>query len=504
MFSGCCTVKTLAPRIPSELPSGVAPAFKPTRIHKAIGAPAYCVDVHAHFFNASDVPVKGFLEGPLAHSVGGQLAELVRLLSPFAQMLASLAPDAASEYDRLTAPPSPGALVDAQLRDIGATQARDVSNKAYELLKGSKFESEFNRLQKMKGASGARSFSPPRAFGPDTLVNSMRLGETQSPDALREFTPEVKQREPYPEGITAFVGYMLSYRYMNMLAYQSAYSTDEDAFGIDNVCGALVDFDHWLECGPRSPHDDQVRLHQLLSVMSGGYMRPLVGYNPWSDVVSGGASCARVMDAISKRGFVGVKVYPPNGFRPYGNAGHVNVRGQPSGADIDKAMLRLWQTCAELRVPVMAHTSRSMGADDALEDMGGPTGWKALLTQLGETAPPRVSLGHFGGDSPDNQWTEELAALTEKPTGSAMYGDLAYWSSLECPSGDCPGRSRLAAALQAHPSAGKRIMYGSDWHMLSREPDWKAFPQALASSTHGILDADAFFGGNARHCFERL
>jgi hypothetical protein len=91
------------------------------------------------------------------------------------------------------------------------------------------------------------------------------------------------------------------------------------SISVDQVLGAFVDFDHWLTPLLRTAHEDQIKLHQLLSQLSGGYMLPLVAYNPWSDVLDNGKTLQRILDALDRRGFVGVKIYPPNGFRPYGN-----------------------------------------------------------------------------------------------------------------------------------------------------------------------------------------
>src|SRR5215813_11629355 len=47
------------------------PFLKPVRSSRTLTQGIFCVDVHAHFFNASDVTVKGYLEGPVAHKIGG-------------------------------------------------------------------------------------------------------------------------------------------------------------------------------------------------------------------------------------------------------------------------------------------------------------------------------------------------------------------------------------------------------------------------------------------------
>ena len=60
------------------------------------------IDAHAHFFNASDVQVEGFVAGPLAHSLkDARLAELARKLAPIVARLADLAPSPAEEMGLL-------------------------------------------------------------------------------------------------------------------------------------------------------------------------------------------------------------------------------------------------------------------------------------------------------------------------------------------------------------------------------------------------------------------
>ena len=47
----------------------------------------------------------------------------------------------------------------------------------------------------------------------------------------------------------------------------------------------------------------------------------------------------------------------------------------------------------------------------------------------------------------------------------------------------------------------KRVMYGSDWLMLSRERGWAMYPHDIALASKGILAADDLFGLNAQRCF---
>ncbi len=515
LLAGCCGLRRFAPpTILGPTPNVTGTPLKP-QVRKSSAAPAFCVDVHAHFFNASDVPVKGYLEGPVAHDLKEPLRSLAKALAPLADSLASIAPTAKDEYaelldlveqPRLKSLREPASL----LNDLVTRRQADVSQRFYEAVRGSDFERQYNAIQSTKrsrpGASmRAESLEP---LGPQSLGRSMSRGsrpDTKKSRALRE----VEASEPYADGLLAFLGYMLSARWMNLHEYAQAYSASPEAFGVDHTMGALVDFDRWLDCPPRSGHDDQIRLHELLSRLSGRYMLPLAAYNPWSHVVEGEPAIARIVDAVQYRGFVGVKTYPPNGFRPYGNVLEplVSTPGAPSPADLDAALARFWDVCRDLNVPVMAHTGETMGRDDAHDTLGGPIGWNALFERYKGQAAPRANAGHFGGDGEANNWTESLAALMSRPEGATLYGDLGYWSALRCavPSGkECTtAQGRLKAALQ-YSGVNKRVMYGSDWLMLSKEPDWAMYPYDIAEATKGLIAAQDLFGLVAKSCFGSL
>ena len=516
-LAGCGSLRRLpVAEIDEDMPAGLPALLAPGAINKPGGTPTQVIDVHAHFFNAQDVPVAGYLSGPVAHS-RPELADLIRALAPHADALAGLAPSARTEFQDLLARArrtdkslAAMAAVQTELDDVRDQHLGRVSQAVYERLRGSEFEARFNRLKGSTGPAALRSLGEEAAaFGPGSLYRATereRLGKGASVEALRRALAPGETLPAHADGVLAFLGHMLSYRWMNLRAYQQAYSTGPDAFGVNLVLGALVDFDRWLTPAARVAQEDQIRLHQLLSVLSGGYMRPLVAYNPWSDIAAQGAALDRVLDALDRRGFVGVKIYPPNGFRPWGNRGApMPDTRAPDGAALDERLTGLWRACAERGVPVMAHGGHSMGKDDAHEDMAGPPGWRQLLDRANEPAP-LVNIGHFGGDASDPPWTAGFAELMALPAGRQLYGDLGYWAGLRCDDGmpGCAARDRLAQLLQRHPLLADRLMYGSDWLMLSQERRWQRYPFDLAAATAGLLNPQALFAGNARRCFTRI
>lgn len=222
-----------------------------------------------------------------------------------------------------------------------------------------------------------------------------------------------------------------------------------------------------------------------------------------------GKTLERTLNTLDRRGFVCVKIYPPNGFRPYGNElspGIPSTPGMPSTVDLDRVLLRLWEECGRRNVPVMAHIGNSMESDDAHSSAAGPTGWQAVINAMGSAHPARVNRGHFGGNSSHDDWNAKLASMMATSQGAGLYGDLGYWDELRCQRGlaSCSAREKLAKALKEHPVVRDRLMYGSDWLMLSQERRWDRYPFDLLAALPEELNPKAVFGDNARRCFDAL
>jgi hypothetical protein len=331
---------------------------------------------------------------------------------------------------------------------------------------------------------------------------------------------ELVQAKSFGEGVLAFVGYMMSPRWSNLQTYKRAFSTGNSSIGVKQVLGALVDFDGWLNGKVRSSHRAQMELHALMSQLSGGYMRPVMSYNPWSDAVDSGASL-KLLEEAKNRGFVGAKIYPPNGFRPWGNAGRPpDRRGGPTGDQIEAALRAFWLKCRDWNLPVMAHAAPSMGRDNAHDLLSSPDNWESLIKAdfWQDDRGPRVNLGHFGGDEnhPDDvagaNWPNKFAGIMGEERGDLLFADLGYWEGLECRhvNTECrKARDRLSSALKTgvgNGTANDRLMFGSDWLMLSKEKGWPSYARQLFKSMQVIDPAgvQAIFEGNARKLYTTL
>ena len=526
----CCLSKYPKPIGESRPQGDVMPSIlaPPSAARTVAGRLGPVIDVHAHFFNASDVPVRGFVEECLGHRAPQSVQLLLKAAARIAETLAASAPTAAKELSELTMLVETTAKVAAPA-DAVQTQLererRETARRLAEAIRNSEFQRQYRRMkqpaaQPVSGVPRIGPLSPDEIL--DVLAESARppAPGTRPTAAIGVQTTDAE----VADGMLGFLNYMLSPRWVNLQSYMMAFTTDPNAFGVDKVLGSLVDFDYWLDCPPRSAHEDQVRLHQRLyelhSRASGGgkepYFYPVVSYNPWTDINQAGAALTRVVQACTKGDFVAVKIYPPTGFRPAGNATipAETKKARPDLKELDATLRAFFETCAELRIPVLAHAARSNGRDHTHDEFGGPKGWEALLERYASASRTQiVDFGHFGGGQGAN-WTQDFAALVARHPRMSLFADLGYWEELMCSDPPAPvcgfARERLKAALKV-PIPGTnetvldRTMFGTDWLMLSQVKRWAEYPAMLHDSLRSLVENDAdvakVFGGNARNCF---
>ena len=189
-----------------------------------------------------------------------------------------------------------------------------------------------------------------------------------------------------------------------------------------------------------------------------------------------------VKQAILNRGFLGVKLYPPMGFRPFdNNIDHFSwaprsPRG--GGAALDRELADLYSWCVANDVPIKAHANNSNAAAPGAGVFADPAGWRAVLDQP-RFRNLRLNLAHFGGFDESapaealtstGDWEESLAEMVGLYSG--LYFDIGYWT--EAADTDAPQRTRVLARvrelLERDPKMLERMMYGSDWSMIGREP----------------------------------
>jgi predicted TIM-barrel fold metal-dependent hydrolase len=246
----------------------------------------------------------------------------------------------------------------------------------------------------------------------------------------------------------------------------------------------LVDYDAWSDDHAQSPLAAQVPVQELISQLSirGRIGRGDARFHPFIafDPLRAGA-LAIVRDAVERAGFVGVKLYPPVGFLPLGNAGFSPdaARGQA----LDQALRGLYATCEAEEIPITAHASPANEFALGYGQLAAPERWAPVLREFPNL---RLNFGHFGhetgvgsgaqgvnddvtdGVEARHAWMRQAAELIEEH--AHVYADLSSSPLIY----DAAYASRFGAHLQALCARFRRLpsrlMYGSDWWLNRFEP----------------------------------
>lgn len=331
--------------------------------------------------------------------------------------------------------------------------------------------------------------------------------------------------------IRNLIAILRNFRHKNFEALAASSRTGIGGFGVALFTPAMVDMDYWLGFGGETsaPVPDigmdafslrqtspwqQVEIMEMIQRLNPGQCHGFVSFCPWRQLddtfhnAAAGEGSARrritaletVQDAILNRGFLGVKLYPPMGFHPLGNASlpvdafPANAAREPYAAEfgrlLDEALLSLYRFCVEHDVPVMAHAAPSNGAGVfrlsekkavSYETRAHPAGWARVLAQPG-LAGLKVNLAHFGS-APDPRITQEWRAAigTLMDSYPNVYTDLSHYPEMLMDNFIGTGQHCREAAetlegirkgfLSGRTGSGRvqRILYGSDWSMLSKE-----------------------------------
>ncbi|MGE0456105.1 MAG: amidohydrolase family protein [Vicinamibacteria bacterium] len=259
---------------------------------------------------------------------------------------------------------------------------------------------------------------------------------------------------------------------------------------VDLFTPAITDMDCWL--GDASFYDDRVAEHGALAREDKfkGRVHPIVGFDPVRQHATrlafgaGKDHLEQVRKAVEEDGFVGVKVYPPMGYRPARNAeyykGGAKVRrpdGKPvrcklakndksvevdmTGADLDEAMDQLFKYCVAADVPVMAHcTHHGAEASRGRGYHSDPRFWRTVLTKFNAL---RLNLGHFGGDTGRPSFLPGAVQLAvDFPN---VYGDVGAHDLVNPGARSAESYSyEMNSAREEGLDWRKKIMFGTDWH----------------------------------------
>ena len=423
------------------------------------------IDVHAHVFNLGYVPVQGILE---SRGLGRDAAR------PLARLLL----DALEQDESL-----PGAFADAFAAAIDPARAEAgegaLLHETIDAFAGSVssgfLHSHANDLEVALRALG----SPPSA-GAASADDSLRLlGEQGLRDALRRLLTQVAQRIADGAALLQWFLLMLS-RETELIAVLRRAWPESRLF-----VHHMMDMDNHYPNG-RSLYPFaglQLRRMRALVQAHHGRLLTFVAFDPFrADGVS-------VVEEALHAGCAGVKFYPPNGFRPLGNTA-TDLEGTDQLPEVvDGRNLALFRMCVRLGVPVFTHCSPG-GMESRPKKNSGclsdPRGWERVL-QTDGLRELRLCLGHAGGD---DGWcaapgTDERNKCNEPFVARVIdlcvnfpnvYCEFGHTEAIFRASERAHFATRLGDAVQRYGDRfGRKILYGSDWHLLARTPGFARF-----------------------------
>ncbi len=439
------------------------------------------VDVHCHTFNADDLPVRGFIRRLHLRNVplGAALADLVD------RLIQGTAPDHRSDLARLDTLLAPSEMLETL--DVAPPVLAE----------------------------------PPEAFEHEVDLALIEL-EGQDPDLMLRVGGAIADEEALAgatEGLESVSDLWRNARRavrwvklfgrsrLDLVADYVRTFDDE----VDLVTPLLVDLGTGLGDAAKTSVREQVVLFEKLSRASmlgvlpdGGraHLHPFVGFDPIRELRARRTDdittpLDEVRTAVLRYGFVGVKVYPPMGWRPSGNQPRPGV-GEADAGELDRIVDDLATWCEAEQVPITAHCADSNYADPLFEGFGRPDDWLPVLHRHPDL---HVDLGHFGGaaaNERDDGWPWTIARACEQLPG--LFADVgnhrihdrqlseAYLGMIERMFGE-PATAAMA----------KRIMYGSDWFMLAIHPQHERFLSAYRElfGRFGAERTARFLGANA-------
>jgi predicted TIM-barrel fold metal-dependent hydrolase len=496
------------------------------------------IDAHCHLFNGSDLPMVRFVTQVVLKAYPEESkprildVEQPTILDHFVELFllvagSASAPTAKEEIAFLDG------KVPVRTRPQTEKAAKERGRQATEAYLNELIERSGGPVLMTATPEQARKRASDRAFL-ERLTQTAR--SIQSADTLMAQPAQTRQLS-----LDLFAGLSKTARYLNwfslfrlyrhVLADKLERDTRAQGFRPLLMTPAIIDYDRWLgENVVRSPLRDQMEVMDRISRRpSGPAIHGYFAYDPLREVYfRRGVKPENALDlarrALVDHGFIGIKLYPPMGFRAFKNAGpyHQRILDQLEisesrlSTELDEALISIYDLCVELDAPILAHASPSnaSGRDDFAK-RADPYYWLPVFEKY-RKKNLRVCLAHFGGFDalsagasatvlqPQASWEWVLGQQFRNYPEQPIFADLSYFS--EILSKDQATRKRVAAALKAFrqefdPNLS-HLVFGTDWIMLGQEAGYKTYIKEVDRFLREECDFDeqargSFFHDNA-------
>ena len=306
---------------------------------------------------------------------------------------------------------------------------------------------------------------------------------------------------------------------------------------VDLFVPLMIDYEYWFANSMDNRLGNQIdTVFKKVVLPYMGKIHPFVPFDPARELayrkarispdgqLEGDRPMTLVKEAIEEKGFIGVKLYNSLGYRPLGNADpavslkrrRIAVRNNKltylfDGEEYDEVLCELYDYCVDNEVPITAHCVMNgiEAYPGASFDFGKAEFWEDVLKQE-RYKNLRLNLAHFGwnqapyqGFSGEDSWAQEVCDLIVKYDN--VYADVSHHRVLTA-----KGRRSFVDGYRQmkeyYPddidTIKKRILYGSDGHVLRRIRGYRKFLEKYERVlTEAKLfsedELENFRGGNA-------
>ena len=497
------------------------------------------IDAHCHVFNAADLPIEGFAKKIMVPK-SAQTSELVARFADYPGALEALvhaitvqvkraAPDMQTEIDTIDEfEREPGKKpTNAWRQDEDRRHLRSAlqliwfnsdifSERPLSLTDGLALEVAIEEIRLFLFQQIHEEFGKPVLTPEDRDVLS---GLT--PFQVDAMADELYSREDL---LGRYIRWALLYtrnRYELAEELDQLHGKMGHKSRIVLMTPAIVDFSKWLEDEDQLSIQDQVDVMTRIACRRGGpRVHGFVGFDPLRQalydhhrrspadmdpmaVVRRAIEVKQIVVGDSTRttgGLIGVKLYPPMGFRATDNR-HLSDAsfnepaylrspdtglGSQIGGKLDAALSKLYTWCNANNVPIMAHTSHSFGPNSEYEGRADPIFWADVIKQ-DAFAQLRINLAHFGHFNKAVQYPRPQNYVDEcwewtvgkiLTSSAEVYADISSLGEI-LKTGSSRKIVECMKAFKEHfPNSDERLLYGTDWSMIAQE---ERFPKLFSS-----------------------
>ncbi|MBB4232648.1 amidohydrolase family protein [Rhizobium mongolense] len=499
-----------------------------------IGGNVTIIDAHCHVFNASDLPAVRFLRQVVFEDYPKQAYRMLAIPDPdvtdwtLQLFLHLLGADRAPTADEEIAYLKDGTGEEKNALSPEKARAAASEDTAQFLLMVDRRRRERLSLmsaeeqEKRQPASEDKFLNyilgdQVRQLRADTTV-TLTVARSASQRAFSSLGP-----------VSRYLNWFSLFRlYRHVLVERLISDTTQQGFNPIMLTPALVDYDMWLyETVDNSPLRRQMVVMDVIAQRmarkkAGPVVHGYMGFDPLREVAFRAnktklSSLTTAREALEDHGFIGVKLYPPMGFRPSGNKPPypkrtVDALGFYPDKELDGVLKDLYKLCVDLDAPILAHGYSSNGSGPNYEKRGDPAFWIPVFREFPSL---RVCIAHFGRfdarssgredlQLPEGSWEWRLGEYIKANTQRNVVADISYLS--EVLTAKPKQRAFIATSFKRWISefdpGCDHILYGSDWIMLGKEAGYDyyiASINAFLRNDCGLSDdtCDKIFRRNA-------